>query len=76
MGQTHFKSIQPMNSTLTPKPVPSAASPPDDEDLDLGHYLDVLLANKWLIAAVTRVVLRDRRRLCVAGSGRSTKANL
>lgn len=29
----------------------------DGEDVELGHYLDVLVANRWLIAAVTFVAL-------------------
>jgi tyrosine-protein kinase Etk/Wzc len=28
----------------------------DEDDLDLGRYIDVLLSNKWLIAAITLVV--------------------
>jgi tyrosine-protein kinase Etk/Wzc len=36
---------------------PAAASPQADDDVDLGHYIDVLLANKWLIAAITALVL-------------------
>ena len=48
-----------MNSTLTPKPGPSTtiqSAGEEDDDLDLGRYIDVLLTNKWLIAAVTLVV--------------------
>jgi tyrosine-protein kinase Etk/Wzc len=45
-----------MNSSLTPKTNPTSMSVADEEDLDLGHYIDVLLANKWLIAIVTIVV--------------------
>jgi tyrosine-protein kinase Etk/Wzc len=56
MGQTHIKSIQSMTSTLTPKAIPSSHGATDEEDLDLGHYLEVLTANKWLIAAVTLIV--------------------
>ncbi len=47
-----------MNSSLTSPPTtPAFASPPAGDDIDLGHYLDVLLANKWLIAAITVMVL-------------------
>jgi tyrosine-protein kinase Etk/Wzc len=28
----------------------------DEDDLDIGRYIDVLLSNKWLIAAITLVV--------------------
>jgi len=57
MGQTHIKSIQSMTPTLTPpKASPSSFGTTDEEDLNLGHYLEVLTANKWLIAAVTLVV--------------------
>lgn len=45
-----------MTSTLTPKANPSSHGTTDEEDLNLGHYLEVLTANKWLIAAVTLVV--------------------
>ena len=46
-----------MNSTLTPQPNPIITSGDADEgDLDIGHYIDVLLSNKWLIAAITLVV--------------------
>ncbi|RZL88617.1 MAG: polysaccharide biosynthesis tyrosine autokinase [Variovorax sp.] len=46
-----------MNSTLNPPTVPAAAaSATDDDELDLGRYIDVLLVNKWLIAAITVVV--------------------
>ncbi|MBT2323195.1 polysaccharide biosynthesis tyrosine autokinase [Variovorax paradoxus] len=47
-----------MNSTLTPKTSPSSqiTSAADDDDLDIGRYIDVLLSNKWLIAAITLVV--------------------
>jgi tyrosine-protein kinase Etk/Wzc len=47
-----------MNSTLTPKPGPTTTmqSAADDDDLDIGRYIDVLLSNKWLIAAITLVV--------------------
>lgn len=45
-----------MNSSLTPPTNSAAANPPVDE-VDLGHYLDVVLANKWLIAAITALVL-------------------
>lgn len=46
-----------MNPSLTPTSTPAAANSPAGDDIDLGHYLDVLLANKWLIAAVTVLVL-------------------
>ncbi|WP_077000907.1 polysaccharide biosynthesis tyrosine autokinase [Variovorax sp. KK3] len=45
-----------MTSTILPKTNPSPASAADEEDLDLGRYVDVLLSNKWLIAAITLVV--------------------
>ncbi|MBO9514740.1 MAG: polysaccharide biosynthesis tyrosine autokinase [Variovorax sp.] len=45
-----------MNSTLTPKANPSTFEASDDEELDIGRYLEVLQANKWLIAAITLVV--------------------
>jgi len=45
-----------MNSSLTPQQT-SASPGPAEDDVDLGHYLDILLANKWLIAAVTALIL-------------------
>lgn len=49
-----------MNSPTTPKPSPSPSpssfGPTEEEDFDLGRYVEVLLANKWLIAAITLVV--------------------
>lgn len=47
-----------MNSTVLP-PMTSSPTPgtPDGEDIDLGRYLDVLVANKWLIASIAAVVL-------------------
>lgn len=45
-----------MNSSLIPKPTPSSFGTSDEEDFDFGHYLEVLVANKWLIAFVTLVV--------------------
>ena len=45
-----------MNSTLTPKSNPSSSGTADEEDFDIGHYLEVLVANKWLIAFITLVV--------------------
>ncbi|MDM0018625.1 polysaccharide biosynthesis tyrosine autokinase [Variovorax saccharolyticus] len=45
-----------MNSSLTPKSNPSSFGTADEEDFDFGHYLEVLVANKWLIALVTLVV--------------------
>jgi tyrosine-protein kinase Etk/Wzc len=56
MGSTHLKSIQLMTSSIITKTNPSPASAADEEDLDLGRYLDVLVSNKWLIAAITLVV--------------------
>lgn len=51
-----------MNTSTSHTPssvmVPGAMSPPaDDPGLDIGHYLNTLLAYKWLIAAVTVIVL-------------------
>ena len=47
-----------MNSTF---PHSTSAAPSnavdDDSDLDLGHYIDVLLAQKWLILIITLVTL-------------------
>lgn len=37
--------------------VHATTPPPADDEIDLVHYLDVLLANRWLIATVTAVVL-------------------
>jgi tyrosine-protein kinase Etk/Wzc len=47
-----------MNSTLTPKttPIPAGAPAAEEDDLDIGHYIDVLLSNKWLILFITAVV--------------------
>jgi tyrosine-protein kinase Etk/Wzc len=45
-----------MTSTILPKTTPSTTSAADEEDLDIGRYIDVLLSNKWLIAAITLVV--------------------
>lgn len=47
-----------MNTTaLTNKPSPGlAASESSSDDIDFGHYLDVLVANRWLIAAIALVV--------------------
>ncbi|CAN5901686.1 polysaccharide biosynthesis tyrosine autokinase [soil metagenome] len=42
------------HSTLTPT---SNSGRADDDDVDLGHYLDILVANKWLVAAITAIVL-------------------
>ena len=61
MGQQNFQSIQPMTSnqtqsTLSPPPSANVASLPE-EDVDLGHYFEALVAQKWLIAAITVVVL-------------------
>lgn len=61
MGQQNFQSIQPMTSnqtqsTLSP-PTSAGVAPSPDEDVDLGHYFEALVAQKWLIAAITVVVL-------------------
>ncbi|WP_232080773.1 Wzz/FepE/Etk N-terminal domain-containing protein [Variovorax sp. SRS16] len=45
-----------MNSSLTPKTTPPLSSAEEEDSLDFGHYVDVLLANKWLIAIITLVV--------------------
>ena len=48
-----------MNSTFSHSTLAAQAAPgnaPDDE-LDLSRYVDALVANKWLIAAITAVVL-------------------
>ncbi|MDR6538912.1 polysaccharide biosynthesis tyrosine autokinase [Variovorax soli] len=45
-----------MNSSIITKTNPSPASASNEEDLDLGRYIDVLVSNKWLIAAITLVV--------------------
>ncbi|GAA4328697.1 polysaccharide biosynthesis tyrosine autokinase [Variovorax defluvii] len=44
-----------MTSTILPKANPSTSAA-DEEDLDIGRYIDVLLSNKWLILAITLVV--------------------
>jgi tyrosine-protein kinase Etk/Wzc len=49
-----------MNSIVSQSPHSQsiAAGPaPDDEQLDFGHYLEALVAQKWLIAAITVLVL-------------------
>lgn len=46
-----------MNSTLTPSANPPVASAADNDNIDLGRYVDILLAHKWLIAAITLIVL-------------------
>jgi tyrosine-protein kinase Etk/Wzc len=43
-------------STLTPKASASSFEPANEEELDIGRYVEVLTANKWLIAAITLVV--------------------
>lgn len=45
-----------MTSSIITKTNPSPASAADEEDLDLGRYIEVLASNKWLIAAITLVV--------------------
>ncbi|MBU1361812.1 MAG: polysaccharide biosynthesis tyrosine autokinase [Gammaproteobacteria bacterium] len=46
-----------MNSTLIPQNPPNQTNAAeDDDDLDLGRYLEVLLENKWLIAVITVIV--------------------
>jgi tyrosine-protein kinase Etk/Wzc len=45
-----------MTSSIITKTNPSPASAADEEDLDLGRYIEVLVSNKWLIAAITLVV--------------------
>ena len=45
-----------MNSTLTPKSNPSSFEAAQEEDFNIGRYLEVLVANKWLIAFITLVV--------------------
>jgi tyrosine-protein kinase Etk/Wzc len=60
MGATHFKDLQLMNSTLTSHSTLAPAGTsgrPEDDEVDIGHYLDILLANKWLIAAITALAL-------------------
>ena len=44
------------SSTLTPKASPSSFEATNEEELDIGRYVEVLTANKWLIAAITLVV--------------------
>lgn len=46
-----------MNPSLNSPATQASPTPPDPDDIDLGHYLDVLLANKWLIAVITALVL-------------------
>ena len=49
-----------MNSTTTHStvlPVSTASGAPDDQDVDLGRYLEALVSQKWLIAAITVIVL-------------------
>ena len=45
------------SSSISPHMTSTAAPPSEDEDVDLGRYIDILLANKWLIAAITGLVL-------------------
>ncbi|MGK6309343.1 polysaccharide biosynthesis tyrosine autokinase [Variovorax sp. DT-64] len=45
-----------MTSSIITKTNPSPPSAADEEDLDLGRYIEVLVSNKWLIAAITLVV--------------------
>jgi tyrosine-protein kinase Etk/Wzc len=42
-------------STLSPSASAGAALP--EEEVDFGHYIEVLVAQKWLIAAITVIVL-------------------
>src|SRR6516164_6337056 len=44
------------SSTLIPKASPSSFESTNEEELDIGRYVEVLTANKWLIAAITLVV--------------------
>ncbi len=44
-------------STLAPSSTFGSAQPPADDVLDIGHYLDILGANKFLIAAITAIAL-------------------
>jgi tyrosine-protein kinase Etk/Wzc len=49
-----------MNSTVSQSPHSQAlaAGPaPDEDELDFGHYFEALFAQKWLIAAITVLVL-------------------
>ena len=46
-----------MTSTLNSQSPNVPVSNVDPDDVDLGHYIDILLANKWLIAAITALVL-------------------
>ncbi len=46
-----------MNSTFPHSTVAASNAVDDDRDLDIGHYIDVLLAQKWLILIVTLVTL-------------------
>ncbi|VWX56470.1 putative tyrosine-protein kinase EpsB [Burkholderiales bacterium 8X] len=45
-----------MNSTLTPQAPLNSSSAGDEDELDLGKYIDTLLAQKWLILAITAIV--------------------
>jgi len=49
-------STSPATSSILPQGA-GGGTFSEGEGLDLGHYLDILAANKWLIAAVTAVVL-------------------
>ncbi|MEJ8820827.1 polysaccharide biosynthesis tyrosine autokinase [Variovorax humicola] len=49
-----------MNSTVSQSPhsqAVMAAPAVDDDQLDLGHYFEALVAQRWLIAAITVLVL-------------------
>lgn len=46
-----------MNSSFPHSTSAVSAVSDDDNDLDVGRYVDVLLAHKWLILAITLVVL-------------------
>lgn len=44
------------NSGLGPATAPVVADMPPDGDVDLGRYVEALVANRWLIVAITAVV--------------------
>lgn len=49
-----MNSTLPSHSTLAPG---STSGRPDDDEVDIGHYLDILLTHKWLVAAITALAL-------------------